>query len=141
MLTGLLQQTMMISSAYHHDLSLVCQAQTYQSVSQQKKWTSVACMGDAGSPIAPPLPTGLRLRNIASFHLRVSTLKIILKRIWSFSWESNGSPDLTVKDIVIAIPTKRLPLTELFNNLREIKSVGTQKVKRTSKYSRVSAES
>ena len=34
---GLLRQTMMISSADHHDLSLVCQAQAYQIVDQQKR--------------------------------------------------------------------------------------------------------
>ena len=34
---GLLrQQTMMISSADHHDLSIVCQAQAYRIVAQQK---------------------------------------------------------------------------------------------------------
>ena len=33
---GLLQQTMMISTADHHDLSLVYQAQAYQTVGQQK---------------------------------------------------------------------------------------------------------
>ena len=33
---GLLQQTMMISSADHHDRSVACQAQAYQIVGQQK---------------------------------------------------------------------------------------------------------
>ena len=51
--------------------------------------------------------------------------------------------NLTVKDIVIVIPAKECPLlfTELFNNLREITSVEMQKETRTSKHSRVSAES
>ena len=45
-----------ISSADHHDLSLVCQAQAYQIVGQQKKWTSIACGGKGGvdAPITPP---------------------------------------------------------------------------------------
>ena len=42
---GLLQQTMMVSSTGHHDLSVVCQTQT--------QWTSAAC-GGAGQPIAHP---------------------------------------------------------------------------------------
>ena len=33
---GLLQQTMMIGTADHHDLSLVYQAQAYQTIGQQK---------------------------------------------------------------------------------------------------------
>ena len=35
-LLGLLQQTMMIRSADHHDLSVECQAQDYQIVAQQE---------------------------------------------------------------------------------------------------------
>ena len=34
---GLLQQTMMISSADHHDFSVVCQAQAHQIVGQQQR--------------------------------------------------------------------------------------------------------
>ena len=33
---GLLQQTMMIGSADRHELSVVCQAQAYQIIGQQK---------------------------------------------------------------------------------------------------------
>ena len=33
---GLLQQTMMISSADHYDRSIVCQAQAYQIIGLQK---------------------------------------------------------------------------------------------------------
>ena len=57
---GLLQQTTMINSADHHDLSVVCQAQAYQIVGQQKKVDLCSLCegggeGGAGPPIALPL--------------------------------------------------------------------------------------
>jgi len=50
--------------------------------------------------------------------------------------------NLTVKDIVIGIPTKECHLlNHLFNNIWEVISEGMLKEKRTSKYSRVLAKS
>lgn len=48
---GLLQQMMISSSADHHDLLVVCQAQAFKIVVQQQKWTS-SLLGDAGKPVA-----------------------------------------------------------------------------------------
>ena len=50
---GLLQQMMISSSADHHDLLVVCQAQAFKIVVQQQKWTS-SLLGGAGKPVAPP---------------------------------------------------------------------------------------
>ena len=51
---GLLQQTMTISSADHHDLSVVCQAQAYQIVTQRKSGPlQPVGWGCVGAPIAP----------------------------------------------------------------------------------------
>ena len=47
---------MTISSADHHDLSEVCQAQTYQKV-DPFNWGRGG--GAVGTPIATSLPTGL----------------------------------------------------------------------------------
>ena len=61
---GLLRQTMMISSADHRDLSVVCQAQAYQIVGQQKSGPLQPVKGGgggAGAPIAPLPPTGLNI--------------------------------------------------------------------------------
>lgn len=58
---GLLQQTTIISSAYHYDLSLVCQAQVYQIVGKKKKGSlQFVGKGGAGAPAAPFPPTGLK---------------------------------------------------------------------------------
>ena len=61
---GLLQQTLMIISADHHDLWVVCQAQAYQIVGQQKSGPLHSACGEggggAGTLIASRLPTGLR---------------------------------------------------------------------------------
>ena len=52
---GLLQQTMMISSADHHDLSVVCHAQAYQIVTKKKSGPLPPVgWGCVGAPIAPP---------------------------------------------------------------------------------------
>ena len=50
---GLLQQTMMISIADHHDLSVVCQAHADQIVGQQKSGPLQPVVG-ADAPIASP---------------------------------------------------------------------------------------
>ena len=57
---GLLQQTTIISSADHYDLSLVCQAQVYQIVGQKKKPLQPVGKGDAGAPAAPFPGKGLK---------------------------------------------------------------------------------
>ena len=54
----------MISSADHHDLSVVCQAQAYQIIGQQKSGPLEPVReaeGVGGTPIIPPLPTGLKM--------------------------------------------------------------------------------
>ena len=56
--------------------------------------------------------------------------------------ESNTSPDQSYgEEYRHWYSNKRMPFTELFNNLREIASVRMQREERTSKYSRVSEES
>ena len=57
---GLLQQTMMISSANNYDLSVACQAQAYQIVGQQKS-APLQPVGDGCGCIhrIPPFPRGL----------------------------------------------------------------------------------
>ena len=52
-LLGLLQQMMISSSADHHDLLVVCQAQAFKIVVQQQDGL-LACWGGAGKPVAPP---------------------------------------------------------------------------------------
>ena len=49
----------MINGADHHDLSVVCQAQTYQIVGQQKSGPLEpvgGAEGGEGTPITPPTP-------------------------------------------------------------------------------------
>ena len=57
---GLLQQTTIISSADHYDLSLVCQAQVYQIVGKKKGSLQPVGKGGAGAPAAPFPPTGFK---------------------------------------------------------------------------------
>ena len=56
---GLLQQTMMIISADHHDLSVVCQAQAYQIVGHQKSGP-LQPVGEGGVRAHPPHSPFLR---------------------------------------------------------------------------------
>ena len=72
---GLIQQTMIVSSADHHDLSVVCQAQAYQIVGQQKSGPLQPAGGREGAvaPIAhPPLyPTGLYVVGFESIKVEI----------------------------------------------------------------------
>lgn len=59
---------MMISSADHRDLSVMCQAQVYVIVGQQKGRPSQP-LGGAGAPVPvpSPLPTGLTWHENSGF--------------------------------------------------------------------------
>ena len=86
---GLLQQTTMINSADHHDLSVVCQAQAYQIVGQQKKVDLCSlCEGGGGvrgpTHRTPPLPMGL----LNLLQPVVFVLKVHMHQLFKFTFIS-----------------------------------------------------
>ena len=76
---GFLEQTMMISGADQHDLSVVCQTQANRWPT--KKWTFTSCGGGGGGPTASPLPSGLCLRRTLSKHATDNLIDIVSKVI------------------------------------------------------------
>ena len=77
----------MINSADHHDLSVVCQAQTYQIVGQQKSGPLEPVGGQRGVEADlshPLLPTGLKMGE-RWYYLKVCQT-IIIANFMEFQW-------------------------------------------------------